>query len=200
MIYEGSPAKHLRGLAATIIRKLDENHRCIYLNSLAMVAGMRSYLLAAGLDLNHFLAKGALVLSSEEGHLIDGLFDVDRMLAKLAHAVDQALRDGYSGLWATGDMTWEFGHERNFVKLLEYERALEQLFQEQPCLSGVCQYHVDTLPVGVVQQGLHTHQGVYVNEVLSRINPYYLAHESLASRPKASLGRLKQMIERVHSA
>ncbi len=39
----------------------------------------------------------------------DGSFDVPMMLANLEEALDQALRDGYKGLWATGDMTWEFG-------------------------------------------------------------------------------------------
>jgi hypothetical protein len=31
------------------------------------------------------------------------------MMAKLEDAVTQALADGYKGLWATGDMGWEFG-------------------------------------------------------------------------------------------
>ncbi len=35
------------------------------------------------------------------------------MLHKLEDALDQALSDGYKGLWATGDMTWEFGSEKN---------------------------------------------------------------------------------------
>jgi len=108
MIYEGSPAKHLRGLAATIVENLKNNKRCLYLNSPTMVAGIRSYLAAAGLDLTRELERGALVVSSDQSHLVDGQFDSDRMLALLEDAVNEALRDGFSGLWATGDMTWEF--------------------------------------------------------------------------------------------
>ncbi len=186
MIYEGSPAKHLRVLAATIVENLKKNKRCLYLNSPTMVAGMRSYLAAAGLDLARELETGALVLSSDESHLIDGQFDCDRMLALLESAIEEALRDGFSGLWATGDMTWEFGNEKNFVILLDYERGLEELFAKHASLSGVCQYHIDTLPTGVVEQGLRVHKGVFVNETLSRINPHFLSHEALASRPRTA--------------
>jgi len=46
----------------------------------------------------------------------------------LEAAVRQALSDGYRGLFATGDMTWEFGPDRDFKKLPEYELALQELF------------------------------------------------------------------------
>lgn len=198
MIYEGSPAKHLRGLAAAIVENLKKHKRCLYLHSPAMVAGMRSYLAATGLDLARELESGALVLSSDQSHLIEGEFDIDRMLAMLDNAVTEALRDGFNGFWASGDMTWEFGNEKNFLKLLDYERGLEALFDKHLSLSGVCQYHTDTLPIGVVEQGLHVHKGIFVNETLSRINPYFLTHESLASRPRGSTTHVKQMIASVH--
>lgn len=200
LIYEGSPAKHLRGLAAAVVENLKKNKRCLYLNSPTMVAGMRSYLAAAGLDVARVTERGALVLSSDESHLVDGQFDSVRMLALLDNAIDDALRDGFSGLWATGDMTWEFGNEKNFVKLLDYERGLEELFEKHVSLSGVCQYHTDTLPIGVVEQGLHIHKGVFINETLSRINPYFLSHEALAGRPRGSATQVKQMIQSVQHA
>lgn len=182
MIYEGSPATHLPGLAALIRGKLKANNRCLYLNSPAMVAGIRSYLAASGLDVAEEVKKGSLVLSSDESHLVDGRFDVDRMLGMLAHSVNRALERGYKGLWATGDMAWELGAEKDFGKLLEYERGLEDLFRKQPALSGICQYHRETLPIHAVQQALCTHTAVYINETLSRMNPYYAPPESLAQQ------------------
>jgi hypothetical protein len=50
----------------------------------------------------------------------------------LEGALHQALNDGYQGLWATGDMSREFGPERDFSKLLDYEWRLEELFQKHP--------------------------------------------------------------------
>jgi hypothetical protein len=198
IVYAGSPARYLPGLAAIIVQRLQAGRRCLYLNSPAMVAGMRSYLAAAGLDVAQAVKKGALVLSSDESHLNDGHFDAQRMLDMLEEAISRALKDGYEGLWATGDMTWEFGREANFSKLLEYERGLEELFQKHPALSGICQYHTETLPAHVVEQGLRAHPAVYLNETLSRINPYYQPNGAgNREQPHASRMELQHMLHQL---
>ncbi len=82
-VYEGSPARHLPGLSALIRQMLDENHRCLYLHSPSMVAGMRSYLFAGGTDVTREVQNARLVLSSDNAHLVDGRFNIDRMLGFL---------------------------------------------------------------------------------------------------------------------
>jgi len=196
LIYEGSPSKQLKGLATFIASKLNANYRCLYLNSPPMVAGIRSYLAAAGLDVAAQVDQRALILSSEQKHLIHGNFDVASMLAMLEEAVNQALNDGYAGLWATGDMGWEFGDEKNFEKLLEYEYGLEQIFRKFPQLSGVCQYRQDALPIDAVRTGFYAHQAVFVNETLSRLNPHYAAPQLVARKaPEVAAAQLQQMLD-----
>lgn len=173
LIYEGSPSKHLRYLAQTLIERLRTNHLCLYLNSPAMVAGMRFTLAAAGVDLVREIGSGTLVLSSDQDHLVNGKFDADLMIKMLRDAVRDAVARGYAGFWATGDMTWEFGNEENLSKLLDYERKLQQLMEEHPRLSGICQYHRDTLPTNAIQTALETHKSLYVNDTLSRLNLQY---------------------------
>ena len=166
---------HLPGVSSVIVEKLRANYRCMYLNSPPMVAGMRSYLAASGLDVAAEVSSGALILSSDDSHLVEGRFDVNSMLAMLEAALDRALEDGYSGLWATGDMTWEFGREKNFMKLREYEQGLEALLSRRPHLQGICQYHAGTMPVEALDGALYTHRAVYINETLSRMNPCFRA-------------------------
>lgn len=173
LIYAGAPSSHLPDIARTLVQRLKTGHRCLYLNSPAMVAGMRSQLAAAGLDPRAHVERGALILSSDQGHLLDGKFDVERMLRLLHDAVKQALVDGYAGLWAAGDMTWEFGSEANLDKLLHYERRLEEFMQTTPALSGICLYHRDTLPPHAIETALLTHPSVYVSATLSRLNSRY---------------------------
>jgi hypothetical protein len=197
MIYEGSPAKHLSGLARLIRDKLRANNRCLYLNSLPMVAGIRSYLSAAGVDVAQEVNRGSLFLSSDQDHLLDGIFDPARMLDVLSHAVSDALAQGYGGLWATGDMTWELGSEKNFGKLMAYECGLEEIFRELPALSGICQYHLDTLPDEALQVAASKHPSVYLNETLSRVNPLYSPAGSPAT-PFLSALRVKEMIGQLH--
>jgi len=181
LIYEGAPSRHLPAMAAVAREKLHQNYRCLYLNSPPMVAGMRSYMAAAGVDIAHEVGKGSLVMSSERSHLAEGRFDVERMLLGLEEAIQQALRDGYAGLWATGDMTWELGEGKDFSKLLEYEWRLEKIFGKYPELSGICQYHASTMPREAMRHGLVAHPSIFFNETLSMVNPHYVRLERFSS-------------------
>ena len=163
--------------------QLRDGYRCLYLNSPTMVSGMRSYLAATGVDVEHEVAKGTLIVSSDRAHLVGTHFDVDRLMDQLEDAISQALSDGYRGLWASGDMAWELGPEQDFSKLLEYEWRLEELFLRRPSLSGICQYHSDTLPKQAVRDGLVSHASMFVNETLSRVNPYFARGDSPKALP-----------------
>jgi hypothetical protein len=192
LLYEGPPSQHLKAVAAVIREKLDEKFRCLYLNSSPMVAGIRSYLAAAGVDVARETQRGSLMMTSERNHLSErGGFNIDGMMQALSEALEQALRDRYAGLWATGDMTWEFGPERNFSRLLEYEQRLEEFMGEHPELGGICQYHADTLPPEVMRQSLVTHRSIFVNETLSLLNPHFVPHGDSqgSSRPESAMDR-----------
>jgi len=174
LIYKGAPSRQLPAQAAMIREKLRQNYRCMYLNSPPMVAGIRSNLWAHGVDVDAVTATGALVLSSERSHLVDGRFDADRMMQLLETAFEEAMRAGHAGLWATGDMTWEMGPNRDFMKLVEYEWRLEKFFQQHPEMCGICQYHEDTLPREVLRQGLVVHPSIFVSETLQLVNLQYV--------------------------
>jgi MEDS: MEthanogen/methylotroph, DcmR Sensory domain len=174
LIYEGSPSKHLAAIAAVIRRRLSLKFRCLCLNSRPMVAGMRSYLAAAGVDVVHEVANGSLIFSSVQNHLRGGKFDIDFMMETLRTSLEKARSDRYAGLWATGDMSWEFGPEKDFSKLLEYECRIEEFIRKNPDFGGICQYHAGTLPRVYLRQALLTHRKLFFNETLSQINPHYL--------------------------
>lgn len=173
LIYEGPPSHKLKLVANILNHKLNEGYRCLYLNSAPMVAGMRSTLAAMGVDVASEVSKASIVLSSDS--VSEGKeFIVDVMLAKLEEFLNQALKDGYKGLWASGDMTFEFGPQKDFSKLLEYELKLEEMIHSRKELCGVCQYHCDTLPKDAIRQSLLVHSNIVINETLTIINPHYL--------------------------
>ena len=91
------------------------------------------------------------------------------------------------------DITWEFGPEKDFTKLLEYEWGLEELFRMRPELCGICQYHRDMLPSEAMREGLLTHPIIFINETLSRINPHY-AHSGLSAERRATNPELDEIV------
>lgn len=192
IIYAGAPSLKLSTFTAVMHRMMASGYRCLYMNSPQMVAGVRSSLAAMGVDVALEIAETRLVVSSEP--VLEGDdFNVEQMLQKLEDALDQALKDGFKGLWASGDMTWEFGPEKNFEKLLEYEWKLEALFKKRKELHGICQYHCDTLPRQAVRDGLLAHHTVFINETLSRLNPHYI-NSKLPSEKMAATLVLDKMI------
>lgn len=173
LIYAGAPSRLLPALAIKMRQMLNANYRCLYLNSPAMVAGMSSCLAAHGVDVASEKAKNRLLLSSDKAQFSGEAFNIDQMIRGLEDAVLQALGDGYAGLWASGDMMWEFGTDRDLAKLGEYERRLEELFHRQPTLFGICQYHCDVLPPEILRWALLTHRALFVDETRSRKNCHY---------------------------
>lgn len=196
LIYDGSPAKVLPALTATIREKLSENYRCLYLNSPPMVAGIRAHLSAAGVDVPREIAGGRLVLSSARDYLRDGEFAIDRMLATLEDTLSQALGDGYRGVWASGDVAWELGPEQDFSMLLDYELRLERFMQSHPSFCGICQYHATTLPQLALREGLVTHPVLFANATLSRLNPHYIPLRR-DTRPAATPAELDAAVRRI---
>jgi hypothetical protein len=187
MIYDGPPSRMLPALATTIQQQLAARARCMYLNSPTMVAGLRTLLYATGTDVQREVSRGALVLEAGTDHLVAGSFDIGRIIDALEAAAGQAVADGYAGLFATGDMTWELGAERDFSKLVEYEWRLEELFRKQPALSGICQYHRELMPLEAVREGVVSHAQLYISATLSRLNPQYVPARSPDERKAAAL-------------
>ncbi len=191
LIYEGSPSQKLPVLAGIMKRKLNEGYRCLYLNSAPMVAGMGSTLASMDVDVVSEITNARIILSSEPVST-GGEFDSKALLKKLEDALDHAIHDGYKGLWASGDMTWEFSPGKDFTKLLQYEMDLEELFNRRPELCGVCQYHKDTMPQEAMRNSLLAHPGIIISDTLVRVNPHYL--KSSLSNNDNSTSKLDEVI------
>jgi hypothetical protein len=174
LIYEGSPPQQFRALAPILDRKLKANYRCLYMASPSMVSEFKSFLGAQGIDADDETGRGNLLLSSTQTHLLGGWqFDVETMIQLISKTLAQALSDGYQGLWATGDMVWEFGPHQDFSKLVPYEVRLENFLRQNANIGGVCQYRADMLPREVVRKGLLVHPRVLVDESSSLLNSWY---------------------------
>jgi hypothetical protein len=66
-LLQDGASQHLSRIAQLIVEKRRANNRRLYLNSPAIVAGIRSYLAAAGVNVAQEVSDGSLVLSSDAG-------------------------------------------------------------------------------------------------------------------------------------
>jgi hypothetical protein len=203
-IDHGSPLGHIPMIAAVIKARLEQNHRCLYLNSEQMVAGLRSGLEEIGVDVARETENNSLAFSSHWNHLGDDqTFDVDRMIATLEDTLNQALQDGYAGLWTSGDIAWEFGPKRDFSQLLQYEMQLEDFMCTHEEISGVCLYHAGVLPPDAMQTGHEVHPSIFINEIQSRLNPAHTARRPVEpTTPTEDILEVsfpKDILKRAHS-
>ncbi|HLK40955.1 MAG TPA: MEDS domain-containing protein, partial [Polyangiaceae bacterium] len=121
LIYEGDPSEQLPVVVPLLVDGLTDNWRCLYLGSPDTVELVHSALADRGVDTEREGKRGALVFSSDRSHLVDGKFEPQAMVDGLCISIDEAVKQGYGGLCATGDMKWELGTDSNFDRLLEYE-------------------------------------------------------------------------------
>jgi len=61
-------------------------------------------------------------------------------------------------------------------------------------MSGVCQYHVATVPREALHHGLVSHSALFVNETLARVNPLFLPAGSMAEVAAADRIKLDEFI------
>ena len=132
----------------------------------------RRALMELGVEVVPAETRRALVLRTHaEAHLADGRFDSERMLRLLNEAVEDAVRDGFTGLRTCGDMSWLLSDPPGAEQLVEYEAMLNQFFEGVPG-SGMCQYHRERLAAHVLDHALATHSSAIVDGRHTG-NPFY---------------------------
>ena len=202
LIYDGRLSEQLSVIVPFLLDGLRNNWRCLYVASPEAAQMVERALAAMGVNTVAEARRNALVISSDRSHLSVGTFDPGLMVDWLSDSIDDAVRAGFEGLCATGDMRWELGADENFDYLLEYEARLEQLFRSKP-LRGICQYHRDILPPQAIRHALVTHRSAYVGTALEPDNFFYFPPEVISETHsgEAKMGEwMCQQIIRVQNA
>ncbi len=139
----------------------------------AVIAAMERH----GIDVAAATASGALaIITKHEAYLKNGDFDPDWMIGFLVEAVENAKREGFNAVRASGEMTWALGpageaHNR----LIEYECKLNSFFPNHD-MGGICQYNRRRFRPETLMHVIHTHPRiVFRREVCD--NPYYIPPE-----------------------
>jgi signal transduction histidine kinase len=193
-----TPEEQLAATVPYLAEGLASRQRCVYISEGATPGALLAGLAAAGVDVEAEVARGALVLASvRDIFLPGGCFSPDAMIAFLEATAAAALADGWTGVRATGEMSWALGPEEGCNRLIEYEARLNEFFAGSS-MSAICQYDRSRFPAELVEGVLRTHPSIVVGSRL-RENPYYEPPE-LVLAPASARRRVEWMLERLTAA
>jgi hypothetical protein len=140
LIYD-DPEDQLAAATAFVAVGLARQERCLYIADDRTTAEVIDAMIAAGIDVGRRLEAGSVeFLTKRESYLRRGHFDPSDMLVFLQEAAERALKAGYTGLRATGEMTWALGAERGCERLIEYEVQLDDCLRDSRAVA-LCQYN-----------------------------------------------------------
>lgn len=110
--------------------------------------------------------------TAREAYCPTGVFDPDKMLYKLSKFYAQSMDEGYSGVRATGEMSWATKDLPGSSRLMEYEARLNTTFMQCP-ITGICQYDAKRFDNKTLRDVLAVHPMIIFHGQILK-NPYYI--------------------------
>ena len=157
----------------------------------AVIAAMERY----GIDVGAATASGALsIITKSHAYLKNGDFDPDWMIDFLGQAVEDAKREGFPAVRASGEMTWALGPAGNaHDRLIEYECKLKAFFSDYD-MSGICQYNRRRFSAQTLMHVIHTHpRVVFRGEVCE--NPFYIPAEIIQGQAEGMGEAVRRLLD-----
>jgi hypothetical protein len=135
---------------------LERNEACLWVtNEPYGKERARSEMCAATAGFDPSCARGQIeILSGEEWYSHDGRVDFDALLLRLLGKMENAIAAGYTGLRATGNVS--FVEPEYWTAFLDYERNLTKACQSGP-LAAVCSYCLSECDAERVFEAIDTH-------------------------------------------
>jgi signal transduction histidine kinase len=174
---------------------MERGERCVFIvdetNPETVIAAMEHH----GIDVNAAIASGALaIITKHNAYLKNGDFDPDWMIGFLAAAVEEAKKEGFRAVRASGEMTWALGPAGDAnPRLIEYECKLNRFFREHD-MGGICQYNRRRFRPETLMHVLHTHPRLIVGGEVCE-NPYYIPAEIMQGRDGEMQDPVRRLLE-----
>jgi MEDS: MEthanogen/methylotroph, DcmR Sensory domain len=155
---------------------LDRGEKAFHIVNPKMREDHLQRLKAAGIDTTTTRETGQFQLCDwNEGYLLDGHFDQNRMLAMWKILLDNAGQSGFPRTRVVAKMDWALEDREGVTDLFEYE-ARFNLVQVHDRDSVVCCYDLTKFPADMITDALRTHPMVIVGGLLQE-NPFYTPPE-----------------------
>lgn len=164
----------------------ERNEKVLYLTEAHLRETMVNRLREEGLEVEHFLARGQLLLlNSEDTCLSQPYCSPNEMISWLKEENSQALTEGYAALRVTAESTRMLRRFAGYHRLIEYEASLQQFLAKNRCLA-LCLYNQHLIEPAVLLEQLKIHPLVMVKEEIYQ-NIYFIPGNEFPDRDTARL-------------
>jgi len=173
---------------------LENNEKCVYIVDERTKNEIIDAFKKANIDIEKYIkSKQFVFLTKRQAYLKNGYFDPDRMIKLLRQTERLALKEGYKGLRATGEMSWSFTKLPGVERLIEYEAKLNNFFPKSKCIA-ICQYNEKKFNAEILLDVLHTHSITVIHGSVCE-NPYFIPSFEFIARMEGKIP--KGIYERV---
>ena len=116
---------------------LKNGEKCLYITHAHKVEDICSYLEKIKVDCKRIIDRGQILfLDKSQSCVREGFFDPENMIEFLRLETQKALDQGYSGLRASGEMSWVLEDGGALDRLIEYEDLLNsEFFPSNRCVA-----------------------------------------------------------------
>jgi hypothetical protein len=190
-IYDLRPGSHLcwlyeteeehRALVGPYMRQgLERGEKVLYVVDAHDADTILDYLNSDGVNVSTYLDRGQLsIRTPQQTYLRGGSFDPMKMIALLQASTEEALKEGFTALRVTGEMSWALAGLPGSEKLIEYEARLNRFLPGSHCLA-ICQYDRRRFPASKLIDVLITHPIAVVGTSVYE-NFYYIPPDDYLS-------------------
>ena len=139
---------------------------------------------SGGIDVDRATASNQLeVMHWNETYLLDGRFDMQRMISLVEEVIEKVRQEGYPLTRVFGAMEWALTDKPGVADVVEYESRVNELFRKHDFIA-VCAYDLRRHKAMVLMDILRTHPYVIIGGILQE-NPFFVP-------PEQFLGELRQ--------
>jgi hypothetical protein len=164
-------SEKLDAVASFLIDGLTQGKRCLFVGTAEELAELGEPLEQAGICTSRALSRRRIVfMTREEAYLSDGGFNGDVVLDRIERHVRDAVADGFTGLYATGELVY-IPADDDWRRIVRYEAQINETFARLP-LVAMCRYPRSVVPADRVQDVLRTHPIAIVRGDTCN-NPFY---------------------------
>ncbi|MEJ6952552.1 HD domain-containing phosphohydrolase [Natronospora cellulosivora (SeqCode)] len=163
---------------------LNRKEKCIYITGDTKLEGLISGLHNNIDNFASYIEKGQIqVLDKNETYFLDNNFDPDKMIDFLQEECNKALKQGYSALNVSGDISWLLNFSTAKRDIVEYESKLnEVIFSKYPIIA-LCRYNINKFDEETVKNIIELHPYIIWQNQIHE-NPYHITYEGYKDNSK----------------